>query len=81
MPGVLVPEWLLISAFRYALGRQSYIVNETIRVLESNAHTLRTNWRLLIVTEIRDAVRTGAAGSSYDADNWTRLADTLEGTA
>lgn len=66
----VVPEWVLIATFRYALGRKSYIVNDTASLLIEYRNEIRPDWRKLIIKEIDDAIKSDCAGWECDIREW-----------
>lgn len=52
-----IPEWMIISAFRYALGRRTFIVNTTTEWLLSNWDKLSINTKTIIQNEINTAFK------------------------
>jgi hypothetical protein len=74
---VVVNAIHIMSAFRYALGRQSYIVGDTADMLVANRDALRLDWRQQIIRDIGDAIEDGRAGSSTDVETWTRCAEAM----
>ena len=76
MPLVIANEedrLLLMSAFRYALGRMTYIVETIARHIEACWPDLLTNDRELIHREIRAAIDSGRAGMECDIAVWRRI--------
>lgn len=71
---IVVSEEMLMSAFRYALGRRTYIVKETIDCIEANLDKLNNKWLHIMATEIRQADEQGYLGSeSIDRPAWLEL--------
>jgi hypothetical protein len=70
LTGVMVDPALLMYAFRYALGRESYAVADVARVLITNVAHLRPDWRGQIVRDIDDAIAEDRAGSASDVARW-----------
>lgn len=75
-----VPSWMLISAVRYALGRQTYVVQETTQYLLHCLHKFDEGVRAVIIQDIRDAVERAEArgttlGMDIDHDDWKRVLD------
>ena len=68
---------LAFSAFRYALGRQTYIVRDTVELLARQRDHLTDSRRSLMVREIQEAVDAGRAGGRGDARMWLRLKEKL----
>lgn len=64
---------VLISAFRYALGRHSYIPSVVAGVLEQCWADLTGHDQRLIKREIAEAIERGHAGMNYDVATWRRV--------
>ena len=64
---------ILIAAFRYALGRHSYIPSVVAGVLEQCWDDLTGRDQRLIKREIADAIERGHAGMSCDVATWRRV--------
>lgn len=75
-----VPHWALISTFRYALGRSSYIVPDTIELLREYINPLQSRgWHEKITEEIHERDRQTAPGEGvlpYRTE-WLALANEL----
>ncbi len=72
------PEWgfhnlMVIAAFRYCLGRRSYIVSSCVDWLIQWWDQFHENDRKIILEETRDAINKGYAGDACDIDSWERL--------
>lgn len=61
---------LLLAAFRYALGRRTYIVPTICEILISNVSHLTVQDRLTIVREV---VEYWDTLSAFDRCNWNRV--------
>lgn len=61
---------LFLCAFRYALGRRSYMVSYIIDILESQLHNILPSEKRLMVKEIDDAIARGESGMACDTDDW-----------
>lgn len=64
---------LIISAFRYALGRKTYIVSEIVDIIINNWGTLTEHDRGLICHEIKEAIELDAAGMDMDVREWQKI--------
>ena len=76
-------EQMLISAVRYALGRQSYIVDDTCRFVASVKDKLSQNCIRIIVRDIEEDLemyhRAGMTlGMDFDERTWLNLRDLLK---
>lgn len=69
---------LILSAFRYALGRMTYIVPVVASVIEASKDRLDSQAIDLIIQEIEDAEKRDGLGMECDIDVWLRLKKELE---
>lgn len=71
----LVPfdRLIAICAFRYALGRMTYMVEHVSSWLMANRDRLSAHDRALIVREIDEAAERGGLGMPVDQARWTRV--------
>ena len=67
---------ILVSAERYALGRRTYIVSWTCRVIRDNMHLLLENDKQVIINDIKTALE---YGNEIDKEDWMCLLKRLEG--
>ena len=68
-------EEMLISAERYALGRRTYIVSETVNYLIPLISNL-SEWCLqTIISDLENQIKygTGSFGDACDYQDWARL--------
>ncbi len=61
---------MVLAAFRYCLGRQTYIVSECIDWLISIWDEVRRIPKNLIIGEIMDALEGDCAGDPCDGKSW-----------
>ena len=66
---------ILLSAERYALGRQTYIVQWTCEVIGGNTHLLTTKDLKVMIRDIENAKSYGA---DFDKKEWLELLDILK---
>lgn len=64
---------VVVSAFRYALGRSSYVVIDTAEALKETASMFPKHQRFQIVNEIDIAIRAGKAGMPMDVKVWREV--------
>jgi hypothetical protein len=65
---------LLICAFRYALGRRTYVVGSIAEILKSNWDHMHCARRAFFKKEIKEAVEKGWAGSELiDVPEWKSI--------
>ena len=62
----IVNEDVLLSAFRYALGRQTYIVNFIVKNILNNWNDISDKLKNLMKREIQEAIDTNEAGMDCD---------------
>ena len=74
------PDFIILSAFRYALGRQTYIVRLTVDWLIYHWNGIPPRTRDLIERDLEEAFRADKRGVHYsplggecDKEDWTRL--------
>lgn len=72
-PSVDADDALALSAFRYCIGRMTYVVGCCVRVLAMNWETLSPPTRETIAATVRDRVAQGMAGHDMDARLWSGL--------
>jgi hypothetical protein len=61
---------IIMSAHRYALGRQTYVVSSTIEWLKENWEYVADNSRFVILRDTAIALLRDEAGSSMDYECW-----------
>lgn len=66
---------LLVSAERYALGRRTYIVDWTCKIIKRNVHLLTEKDKLIMIRDIEGAY---AYGDECDEKNWKNLLSFLK---
>jgi len=64
---------LLFCAFRYALGRRSYVVGTIVDIIIANWEHMPTSRREMFQRDIREAIETDRCGSKYDIERWERI--------
>lgn len=72
------PEWgdhnlMVLAAFRYCLGRSSYIVSSFVYWLIDYWEDIDPHTKKLILGETQEALRRGNAGDRCDIESWERL--------
>lgn len=68
---------VITGAFRYALGRMTYVVDSTCNVIEATASEMDTNQIILMVREIKEADSKDALGMDMDKQRWHKCRDIL----
>lgn len=68
-------QLLFIAAFRYALGRRSYITSAISDIIRDNIDVLTENTVKLMIREIRECKN---LGMDCDKEVWQYLAEFLE---
>lgn len=66
-------EDLTLCAFRYSLGRRSYIVSEMVDHLLENWDKINNHYQKLIIQETEWAIDKGCAGDDMDVNTWKKL--------
>lgn len=64
---------LLLSAFRYSLGRRTYMVGACREWLEAFWHLLPPAWQAQVHRHIREAIAAGCAGDPCDVMEWRKV--------
>lgn len=64
---------ILLSAFRYALGKRTYIVSQTVTWLDMYWHIMPEQCREQIHSDIRKAIARGDAGDKCDIRDWQQV--------
>lgn len=70
---------LALYAFRYALGRRTYAVQDMGELLIKNIDQLDDLNKTLIRREIIDAIKRRDAGADCDVISWNQLLEALDG--
>ena len=66
-------ELILLAAFRYALGRKTYMVSAVVDYLWVQWYDISGKLRIQIQKEIKEAIKGGNAGMDMDVKQWERL--------
>ena len=69
---------VLLCAFRYALGRSTYVVRAIAETLIAHRDRLSAADRALVVREIREHLASEFNGSADDLDTWEHVATVLD---
>jgi hypothetical protein len=64
---------LMFCAFRYALGRMTYVVGAICDIMRANWSEMSASRREMFKKEIREAIATGRAGMDMDVKEWESL--------
>lgn len=71
MTRIPIPDWMIIDAVRYCIGRQSYQVGTTCEWLRRNWPKLNEHVRAIVQRDVEEAFRDDdrdrARGSQYKA--------------
>jgi len=63
----------ILAAFRYALGRQTYIVSSVVEDILKNWDNIDNNLKNLIKKEIEEAIEQNRAGMECDIKEWKKI--------
>jgi len=66
---------LAFCAFRYGLGRKTYVVSNIVQALINNKYRIRADIKLRICTEIQEAIDLDKAGMDCDIAEWQRVVE------
>lgn len=72
-PAIKVSELTLVASFRYALGRQTYIVSEVVENIMANWQILSQNTKDKIKEEIEEASKNNSIGHEMDKEQWNKI--------
>lgn len=64
---------LLFCAFRYALGRRTYVVGTLADIIKSNWEHMPKTRREMFKKEIREAIKADMGGDKCDIEEWERI--------
>jgi DNA-binding GntR family transcriptional regulator len=70
---LLDEEIVLACAFRYALGRMTYVVSSVCNELIKKQHLLGENFKYRTVKEIDEAAQNDALGMEMDKEYWMKV--------
>lgn len=71
-------DHLILCAFRYALGRCTYVVSEVAEHIMEHWDDINPHFQHLIKSEIKDAIEHGTAGMAMDVEVWQNLVEAVE---
>ena len=66
-------ENIVFYAFRYCLGRSTYVVSDCVGYLIEHWENLSDDNQATIVKEIRSAIKSDKAGMSMDVAEWEKV--------
>jgi len=66
-------QMLLISSFRYALGRRTYIVSQIVEYLKEDWEVLSEWQQKQIKGDIEHAIEHDIAGDPCDIEHWKKV--------
>jgi len=69
---------LLFCAFRYALGRKTYIVSDVVDLIIKYKEKLNAGSIFIIKKEINKAIEQNQAGMSCDVYEWNKVLEALK---
>lgn len=68
---------MLVSSVRYALGRQTYIVDWTCEFISNNLHLILESDKKVMIRDIKEQEKYGY-GQQIDKECWLKLLSILE---
>ena len=71
-------ETLVYGAFNYALGRRTYIVQETVQVLMTYIDEMPEKLLRIMAIRIEEAITNNQAGMDMDVKEWTDLLGVIQ---
>ena len=69
---------IAVCAFRYALGRSTYVVGNVANILMRHSEFINAYERITMISEISKAIKKGKAGANCDIEEWNKLKIALE---
>ncbi len=72
-PFFLADDLIMMAAFRYALGRQSYMAAHVASWIEQHAGQIRESDARLIIRGIDEQAAQGSLGMEMDERRWRRV--------
>jgi DNA replicative helicase MCM subunit Mcm2 (Cdc46/Mcm family) len=72
-PVIKVSELTLLASFRYALGRQTYIVSEVVENILANWQILSQKVKDKMKEEIEEAIKNNSIGLEIDKEKWNKI--------
>ncbi len=75
---ITIGDGVLVCAFRYALGRRTYVVSEVCDAIKQNATKIQPKLRDLMMEEISEAINTDRAGDDMDVRLWRECQEALQ---
>ena len=71
--GIKFSSDILFYAFRYALSRKTYVVDDVVNCLEQNWDNLDYQQKAVIQGEIKDAIKRQDVGMFMDIVRWQKI--------
>ena len=68
---------LTIAAFRYALGRSTYIVEDVVEDIIRNIDNIPESYLVRMKEEIEEAIDANRAGMKMDKELWKKLVNEI----
>lgn len=65
-------------AFRYALGRMTYVVSSVCDEIERNVDSISLKTRKRFIQEIDEAIKEKHAGMQMDIDRWQKCRQVIQ---
>lgn len=70
---VSVNDTIIVCAFRYCLGRSTYVVGDCVDCLLYNWPRIGGQARAIILRDINEAIQNGDYGMEMDGRQWERV--------
>ena len=64
---------LFIMAFRYCLGRSTYVVADMVSLIDRNWNSFSRDEKYMIRREIKRAIKFDRAGMDMDVKSWQEI--------
>lgn len=77
-PMTLDQDITIGCAFRYALGRSTYVVSSVASEIEENVERISIKTRHRMIAEIEEAITNKTAGMQMDVERWWQCRGIIE---
>jgi len=70
---IIFDDDMVLYAFRYCLGRKTYVVSDMVEKIADIWHLLQANTKHVIKEDIRKAIKYNQAGHAIDVEQWEKI--------
>lgn len=71
-------QTIIICAFRYCLGRTTYVTDEMANILQDNISKLTDNTKAVIIKDIQYSAENNRLGMNCDRVVWLKLLEIMK---